>query len=131
MMPYPSLIPYVWYPIAVPPESRDGVPPTGRNVGPDHSRAEARAIARSNKVVRLVRARVGVASQVCSAALFLARVLVSRVRQAQDVARMLSVKMQRVRPKVVQGAGGAADPIMGNDRETVGTHAAHPIGHGH
>ena len=131
MMPYPSLIPYVWYPIAVPPESRDAATPSGRKAGPDHSRAEARAIARSNKVVQLVRPHVGVASQACSAAVSLARVLVSRVRQAQDMLRMLPVKMQRGRLTAVQGAGGAADPIMGNDRKPVGTHAAHLIGHGH
>lgn len=49
----------------------------------------------------------------------------------QDMARMLSVKMQPGRLNSVQCAGGAADPIMGNHRETVGTHSAHPIRHGH
>ena len=131
MMPYPSLIPYVWYPIEVPPESRDAAMPSARNGGPDHARDEARAIARSNQVVRLAQLRLGVASQACSAALFRARVLVSRVRQTLGMARMRSVKMQRGRLKAVQCTGGAAAPITGNDQETVGTHAAHPIGHGH
>lgn len=130
-MPYFSPISYGWYRIEVTPGSRDAATPTERNVGPDPARPAAPPVAKSNKVVRLVQPRLGVASQVCSAAVFLARALASRVRRTRGMARVLSIRMQRGRLKSVQCAGGAAAPLMGNDGETVGTHAAHPIGHGH
>ena len=90
MMPYPSLIPYVWYPIDVSRERADVAAPPGRTLRPDH----ARAVARSDKVAQFVRPRAGVVRRVGSAVVFLLAHWLRRVRQAQRRMRILSVKMQ-------------------------------------
>ena len=106
MMPYYFPIPHVWYPVAVTREARDTHAP--HSVGP----------------------RVGFATKVRSAARFLARV-VSRLRRPQGDVEMLPVKMQGQMLAAVQRAGRAGAPVMDTDGDAVGTHAAHPNGHGH